>query len=186
MRLSQAIEELNAVTAEIERLEDEGVEDMGDYTALALPLKNAVEGLKEAVDRRVSLLKALQGQREEMLALARKFQRKAQRFDASIEQIRAATVAEIEANPMLEFRGHVYAVTAQSSSRASVKYLDIAEPQQVKRVVPESALSLYPQGWLEPVTLYTVKTGFEDAIRNGAVKCDAAHVLPKTKYLRLF
>jgi uncharacterized protein (UPF0335 family) len=187
MKLSDAIEQLNAVVLEIERLECEESTELGEYAELASPLKSAVDGMQAAVDRRVSLLKRLAREEEEARAVAAKFQKRAQRFAASLEQIKAATLAEIQANPQLEFRGKIHSMSVQSASKATVQFLDIAEPQKIGRIVAgDQARALYPAEWLEAVTVYSLKTGFEDALRKGELECDAAKALPKTKFLRMF
>lgn len=186
MKLSDAVEQLNAVVLEIERLEAEDSTELGDYSGLACSLKSAVDGMQESVDRRVALLKRIAREEEEARAVAAKFQKRAQRFAASLEQIKAATLAEINANPQLEFRGRIHSLAPATAGKVAVKFHPDFEPVSLKRILPsKEAWCGYPEEWLEPLQVYRLKDGFEEALRKNEIFCAAADTMPKTEYLRV-
>lgn len=179
MKLSNAIEQLQRIIAEVEHRQ-ESQQTLDD---LEIDFESANLSLREAIDRRGWLLKSLDSQIEAAQSTADFWHKKISYLKRTKDIIEKQTMELVEKNPEWDWQGYACKLkVATNGGKLPVKWQFEDTLGQIKRVVDPH---IFPIEFLEFKEIAVLKPEFEEALREGKLTTDVAYVAPRGKHLRV-
>jgi sugar-specific transcriptional regulator TrmB len=173
MSLSNSIDKLNEIVTAFEN--DEPV-NADDYAL-------TVSDTKEAIDKRVWLIKRLESEIILVKARAEELKNRANKLDNLTRRIKDSIVYTIEHNQHLDFQGNEYRLkVVNNGGKQAVTCAFGIELSEIRKVV-QSPAHFAPEA-IETITCYVLKPGIEDKVRSGE-QVKGLELQPRGKSLRI-